>query len=285
MKTSNTHIVIKEEQNSQFTFEERVLREYVSATVESVVSEIRCYLSEKYDKMIYSEKIKYTNSKEYRKRQRISEKDSDESVFEQLGYWTSHNRDGASNVPHISSNSYCGRIFNGIVEGYTPSITEDEYLKIEVKRIMSEIDDNDIVQMVKMCFVDCNNWKANSNFNEFCINHQKGCSNVIIKQLEQLDSILDIPNTNRRSVYMKNGFYLYEDKIQPSPYRNITHREKESVEDCCEMDVQILETKKKTHINVYTRLYPLQKQIIGLKKGDTFNLPNVENTYLIEKIY
>lgn len=277
--------VVSLETTNQYPFKERMVREFIRLTVEKVVEDINSHLHKMYDKTIYSEKIRYSNSKEYRKNHRKQDNNSDESIYAQLGYWSAHNRNGASNVPHISSGSYEGRVFNGIVEGYTPSITLEDYIDRETQKLIDELTDNDIVRMIKTCLKDPIGWRETSQYNEFCYSHQNGCAGKIVKQLEEIDSILKIPNTNHYSVHTREGFYVYEDKIEASFLRKIGTDELERVKDYCEIDVLILESGRSSHIIVYSNVYPSHKHIIGLKKGDTFTLPNISSSYKILKIY
>lgn len=269
----------------RYTFKERIIREFVKLTVEKAVSDINKTLHSRYDSMIYSEKIKYSNSKEYRKIKNKNNNNSDDEIFEQLGYWSAHNRCGASNVPHISSSSYEGRVFNGDLEGFIPSIIEKDYMNTEIQKLIDELTDNDMVQMIKSCLKNPVKWKETSKYDEFCSHNQNGCTTKIMKQLEELDAILNIQNTSHKSVGTQYGLKVYEDKIEADIFRKSYRRELDAVEDYCLIDVEILESGRKTQIIVYTNVYPLHKNILGLKKGDKFSFPNIAQTYQIQRIY
>lgn len=79
-----------------------------------------------------------------------------------------------------------------------------------------------------------------------------------------------------------------EKKVGQSSLANeVATREKETNEvvNHATVKAQILEIKKPVVLIVDVDKYPVQKEIIGKKVGETFKLGSVSNTYKIEKIY
>ncbi len=59
----------------------------------------------------------------------------------------------------------------------------------------------------------------------------------------------------------------------------------EVVEDNCTIEVFVLEKSVESKLVIDTAKYPTQKAILGKKVGETFTLPKISLTYLIDKIY
>lgn len=264
------------------TSKELIVREYVRLSVENALADIRSGLYSKYDKKIYSEKVQYTNSKEYRRKRKYSTGDDFSSA---LGYWTFHRRDGASNAPHISSGTNEGRVFNSGVEleGFQASITREEYIQRGIQTILSEIKGNEMVSMIKCCYENLESWQQSSCYEEFCNKYVSRCALTIQQQLQEMDTLLGI-DKNRSYVRTPKGMYLYEDKITGNPFWSSHKTEIDKVEDECEVDAIVVESQKKAHFIIYTRIFPAQKALLGLKKDDTFVLPNIPCTYRLTKI-
>ena len=264
------------------TSKELIVREYVKLSVEKALADIRSALYSKYDKMIYSEKVQYTNSKEYRKKRKYSARDDFSSA---LGYWTFHRRDGASNAPHISSGANDGRVFNSgaELEGFQASVTREEYIRQGIQTILSETKENEMVSMIKCCYENLETWQQNSCYGVFCKKYVSQCALTIQQQLKEIDTLLEIEK-DRSCVRTPKGMYLYEDKITGNPFWSSHKTEIDKVEDECEIDAIVVESQKQAHFVIYTRIFPAQKALLGLEKGDTFVLPNIPYTYQLTKI-
>jgi hypothetical protein len=89
-------------------------------------------------------------------------------------------------------------------------------------------------------------------------------------------------------IYFKYAFVRTFKKISSTYPINKTIEKKitsaEEVVDGCIIYAHIIENGKKTSIYVDINARPIQKITLGKKIGESFSFPNINLTYLIEKI-
>ena len=85
-------------------------------------------------------------------------------------------------------------------------------------------------------------------------------------------------------IYFKYAFVRTFKKISSTYPINKTPTSAEEVVDGCIIYAHIIENGKKTSIYVDIYARPIQKITLGKKIGESFSFPNVNLTYLIEKI-
>lgn len=290
----------------------RILKEFLRRLISERADKLSSYIEAQYDKFIYSEKTRYTQSKEYWKKVRQGEpKDEDfglQSELDKLDTWVPKYGARSKGDPHITynHNQYDNRreenpliwstAGNTDPIGYEASLTKDEYYKQRLEEIATENSPDPLGSLVCQ-YLSCKNNFFESQlflkFYSFC--EQNEVSNFnnyldgIDKYLETIDKHpytgkVTVVRPNKNRINIAFGYYITPTKIEHSGLLPGLHPFSQVKEDAI-VEVEIIETRKTSTFIVITNVYPHLKQIIGLKKGDTFTLPSINYTYLIKNIH
>ena len=170
-----THIIkiIKENPSSD---SELQLREYIRQLIERLASCVNESIQKKYIKFIDTEKIRFTNTKSYRQQMRKNTSKTHISDYSaKLDYWVPVSNFRTNNDPHITYSSYddSKKVFNldAEIEGFSPSMTEEEFYKEKTKELFEILSPNDIIQMLQAYINNPHTWEDKSNYIRFCYNH------------------------------------------------------------------------------------------------------------------
>lgn len=274
-----------------YSFPELRIREYIRLLIESLAATVDESINKKYQKFVDIEKIRYTNTKPYRKQHR--QNTSDESISNysaKLDYWVPVRDSRTNNDPHITYSSYDDnrRVFdlNADIQGFSPSMNKEEYYKNQITELFDVLPSNDILIMLQAYINNKNTWKDISNYNLFCHDHIQDCKAVVNQQLQNFDKYFNLKQMSRNQLQTKSYFLISPEKVEVSFLRKCFYKEDLfEVVDECELEVSIINTCQKSHFIIYTSIYPHQKSILGKRVGDTFSLPNIPNTYKILRIH
>ena len=264
--------------------------EYVRLIILDSVSKIESTIQEKYQKFVDVEKIKYSNSKEYRTQQK-KKPATIEDYSAKLYYWTPVTYSRTSNDPHITYSTYNsnGKTFdlNSKIDGFSPSITYKIFREKFLNDMFMSLHPNEVIGMIQACIHNALIWTDTTLLNKFCTSHTQNCSEFINQSLEEFDDYLGLKHISRNQIETVNGIIISPQKIDTSLLFEYTFNQNEILEvsDKRIIDVIVLSTNKKSRLIVYSDIFPSHKEIIGKRVGDIFSLPNVSSKYKIIKIY
>ena len=282
----------KEKMTCTYSLNELRVREYIRLLMDSLAKTVDDILHKRYEKFVDVEKIRFTNTKSYRKKQQRNQKESRiDDLSAKLDYWVPVSDSRTNNDPHITYSSYDGggKVFdlNAHLDGFHPSMTEQEYYNDQLGKLFDILNVNDVINMFYEYEYNRELWETVSCFNDFCHNHIQDCSTVVAQSLQEFDKYFNLKQTSRSSIETKSHFLVSPEKIEATFLRGnfFCKEDLPEITDECEVDVLVLNTNQKSHFIIYTRIYPIHKALIGKRVGDTFVLPNISNTYKILRIY
>ena len=267
------------------------VREYIRLLVENLASIVDESLHKKYEKFVDVEKIRFTNTKSYRKQQHKSAPNKGVSDYSaKLDYWVPVRDSRTNNDPHITYSSYddSRRTFdlNATIDGFSPSLSEKEFYNQEITNLFNTLPSNDIIQMLQAYLVNKSNWKSVSNYDCFCHSHLSDCKLLVKQHLEEFDKYFNLKEVSRNQIQTKSYFLISPEKIEVAFLRKcFFDKDLPEVIDECEIEVLVTDTSQKSHFIIYTRIYPNHKALLGKRVGDTFVLPNIPYTYKILRIH
>ena len=163
------------------------------------------------------EKIRFTNTKSYRKKQQRNQKEIKINDFSaKLDYWVPVSDSRTNNDPHITYSSYDGggKVFdlNAHIDGFNPSMTEQEYYNDQLSKLFDTLNVNDIINMFYEYEYNRELWETVSCFNDFCHNHIQDCSTVVAQSLQEFDKYFNLKQTSRSSIETKSHFLVSPEK-------------------------------------------------------------------------
>ena len=285
-------MVTKEKTPCTYSLNEWRVREYIRLLMNSLSSTVDDILHKKYEKFVDVEKIRFTNTKSYRKSQLRNQKELKiDDYSAKLDYWVPVSDSRTNNDPHITYSSYDGgrKVFdlNARIEGFDPSMTEQEFYNDQLQRLFDTLNTNDIINMLWEYKYNRETWENSSCFNDFCHNHIQDCNIVVAQSLQEFDKYLGLKQISRNKIETKSHFLISPEKIEATFLRGnfFCKEDLPEVVDECEIDVLVINTNQKSHFIIYTRIYPMHKSLIGKRVGDTFKLATIPNTYKILRIY
>lgn len=274
-----------------YSLAELRVREYIRLLIESLASTVVETLHKKYEKFVDIEKIRFTNTKSYRKQQQKLNSNTTISDFSaKLGYWVPVRDGRTNNDPHITYSAYDNnrKVFdlNATIDGFSPSLSEKEFFAQQIIDLFNTLPSNDIVQMLNLYLTNKSNWKSISNYDSFCHNHLNDCSILVKQSLEEFDKYFNLKNISRNQIQTKSYFLISPEKLEVAFLRKcFFDKDLPEVIDECEIEVLVIDTCQKSNFIIYTKIYPNHKKILGKRVGDTFVLPNIPYTYKILRIH
>ena len=282
----------KEKMACTYSLNELRVREYSRLLMDSLAKTVDDILHKRYEKFVDVEKIRFTNTKSYRKKQQRNQKEIKINDFSaKLDYLVPVSDSRTNNDPHITYSSYDGggKVFdlNAHIDGFNPSMTEQEYYNDQLSKLFDTLNVNDIINMFYEYEYNRELWETASCFNDLCHNHIQDCGIVVAQSLQEFDKYFNLKQASRSSIETKSHFLVSPEKIEATFLRGnfFCKEDLPEIIDECEIDVLVLNTNQKSHFIIYTRIYPIHKALIGKRVGDTFVLPNISNTYKILRIY
>lgn len=266
-------------------------REYIRLLIDYLASNVNELLYKKYEKFVDVEKIRYTNTKIYRKQQLNKETNTNISNYSaKLGYWVPVCDARTNNDPHITYSGYndSKKVFdlNANIDGFSPSLSEGDFYNQQIVDLFNTLPTNDIIQMLQAYISDKNSWKTNSNYDSFCHNHINDSTSLVRQYLVDFDKYFNLKPVSRDQIQTKSYFLISPDKIEVSFLRKcFFDKDLPEVVDECEIEVLVTDTCQKSHFIIYKRVFPNHEKILGKRVGETFTLPNIPYTYKIIRIH
>lgn len=249
------------------------LIEYYEAEIIKMYSPIHYRIWDDYNKLYNQEEAMYKRSDEYRKAKNraywnrpksVIDKEALDEELAKLDYWVPR-QNGPYNNSHITySNNAFDNVSYETPLGFEPSISRIDYFRQEARKIKD---------LVKHPI-----WKF---FADDVSNAEKDCmqaKNFITQNSNIQSNEIDPVFISDLIRIMEHFDFVPECKLfSPKRVKIVTNG--------CKVVVFELENKKKydAHINIQKR--PNQITILGCKENDTFTLPGIPYTYLIQEIW
>lgn len=222
-----------------------------------------------------SSEYKKIKSKEYWNRPKEEiQREELEKEKAKLGYWVPHTAPSNTHITYqekavkdsTNSKNYA------TPTGFKASISPEDFFANQKNAILSTTK-NPVIQLtVKEFAYKKIDWKKPDDFDFICIDYAKADKNAMFHFLEALEVIDSKIGFKRKLDFSNDKFYSYF--LEPS----------QIVINNCIVKAKIVEQQKATEFKIDVFKHEAQLCILGKKVGDSFTLPNINLTYIIEEI-
>ena len=273
----------------------RLIRERARAVSEAI--------NKRYDKFIYSEKVKYSQSKEYwRLVHRGMPKDKDyglKTEKEKLGVWVPNLGARSKGEAHITSSSNCDGKKSEVNPlmwstsggtspiGYKESVSQQEFFSQELKALLEKVQSDCLGTLVCQYILNSEKLFENDEFQCFyssCVENSGINLNLYLLDVDDYIKKSNVFCSEKNCVVINRHYFLAPSGLLKQDFVLGSKELGEVCEDCV-VEVEVLEARKTSSFVIITSIYPHLKDALGRKIGDCFNLPGINLTYEIKRIY
>ena len=284
--------------------QKRVLREFLTRLIKQESQRLRKEISKAYDKFIYSEKTRYSQSKEYWDLVKKGEpKHQDyglQSELDKLDVWVAKRGERSKGDPHItySSNQYGDyqREENPLLWstssgtspiGYKESMSKTQFFKKRMDQLIEQSKNNPLISLICKYTIDSTTALESVEFEDFysfCVINEIKSFDKYFSDLEDSKALFS-QGRSVNSITIAGEYEITPMEIKKAMFSFSYNTEEisEVLEDSI-VDVTILETNRTSTLIIITNIFPHLKSIIGLKIGESFYNPNTKLTYRIDRV-
>ena len=282
----------------------KFLKEFLIRLIRDRGRTLSAAISSEYDKYLYSDKIKYTQSKEYwnivRKGQPKHKEYGLQSELDKLDVWVAKYGPRSKGDPHIaySANQYGNKreenhliwstASNTSPIGYKESISKKDFCDQEHSRIFTQIGD-DMLSILVCAYVNHGEKVFESvDFVSFYNDCVKNEITNFDKHFAFIDTYIkkhsEYHSTQKNKIYLTNEFDLTPTGVRKKDFCFGVKDLPEVCEDAV-IEAEIVGTGKHTTLIILTNIFPHFKSALGLKVGDTINNSEINIKYKIIRIH
>lgn len=217
-----------------------------------------------YDAMVKKDRDAYYNSdfyKQARKKQleKTAQNIETKDIQQKLGYWVPAKR-STGDKHHITYS----RTSDQDALNYVP-IPLEKYVYDKASILARKYNDTTTLTglALQMLTEEKYRYRISEEFEWFCYKHYEDKGFCFGNHILELTELFPVALKNVLS-HIDRGPTVQENSI---------------------VIVRVKQNGKLSSFNINTEKFPIQKHIIGKVEGETFNLPNIDIDYIIERIY